>query len=195
MPKPTVQTDIRTQILQATLELAIEHGWEGVKIRKISQVIGYSAPIIYRQFENKAAIIQGLFDYALDELIAEQERLAPTDMPPRKRLLGMAEGFWTFGFANPKLYELLFALDKPFGWMDTEHLGRREMFVQGIELMLSVNPDLDWDEAHDYLANFFSLVHGYVHLALGQRLYTEEGGAGDAYKSMIRAVERLVKQI
>ncbi|WNJ19806.1 TetR/AcrR family transcriptional regulator [Pontibacter sp. G13] len=185
----------KDRILDATLELAVESGWDSVTIRKIAQAIGVTAPAIYRHFASKADLMAHLHLKALKDFDAFMMERASGISAPIDQLRIMAEGFWTFAFKYPEQYELLFSLALPAPGLEELEQKRHEVFIGSMELMARINPELDWDTRHDFMANYLSLVHGYTHLGLGNRLYTEEGGNADAYHSLMRAVDRLLAQI
>lgn len=65
----------REVILDAALAIADRDGIEALTLRRIEQETGLSAPLVYRHFEDKAAIIQGLIERLL--LGSEDEQANP----------------------------------------------------------------------------------------------------------------------
>ncbi|MDE2407377.1 MAG: TetR/AcrR family transcriptional regulator [Xanthomonadaceae bacterium] len=64
----------RERILQAAQQCFIEHGFHAAGMAKIAETAGMSPGLIYRYFENKAAIIQAIVQRQL-ELVREDIRL------------------------------------------------------------------------------------------------------------------------
>jgi len=186
---------LRAHILEATLEIAKEAGWESVTIRKIAQRIRYTNPVIYRHFKNKKAILAHLCLMGLEKLQAYTQREAELAANGRDWLEKGAEGYWKFAMDEPELYQLIFSGRSLENELEPLSQMGKAMFQGGIEMIQRMNPSLSYDECHDFLANFFSLLHGYVHLAMHDRLFTEEGGRQAAHRSMQRAVRRLAQQI
>ena len=56
-PRPRRGADSRLAILAATETLLLEHGAEGVSIRRVSKLSGFSAPTIYHHFGDKRGLI------------------------------------------------------------------------------------------------------------------------------------------
>ena len=185
---------LKSEILDAALEIAKKEGWVNVTVRKIAKIIGYSAPAIYRYFKSKEEMMAALYMRALNTFKNHMNVKGDT-IDIRQGMVKGAERYWNFGFENPELYELLFTVKTPNFQREEDIKAGREMFLGGLEMIKKVNPSYSFDEQHDYLANYFSLLHGYVHLALSEKLYTEEGLAEDAKKSMLRAVKRFVQTI
>lgn len=65
----------REQILDAALLLADRDGLEGLTVRKLCAEVGISAPIIYRHFADKDAIVRGL----IARLLSSEQLEAPRD--------------------------------------------------------------------------------------------------------------------
>jgi AcrR family transcriptional regulator len=58
----TKQLERREVILDAALSIADRDGIEALTLRRIEQETGLSAPLVYRHFKDKAAIIHGLLE-------------------------------------------------------------------------------------------------------------------------------------
>jgi AcrR family transcriptional regulator len=52
-----LKEETRINILSAALQIVKEEGWQALSMRKIADVIEYTAPIIYEYFANKEAIL------------------------------------------------------------------------------------------------------------------------------------------
>ena len=52
-----LKEETRINILDASLKIVKEEGWAALSMRKIADVIEYTAPIIYEYFSNKEAIL------------------------------------------------------------------------------------------------------------------------------------------
>ena len=55
-----LKEETRINILDASLQIVKEDGWQALSMRKIADVIEYTAPIIYEYFSNKEAILREL---------------------------------------------------------------------------------------------------------------------------------------
>ena len=65
----------REQILDAALLLADRDGLEGLTVRSLCAEVGVSAPILYRHFADKDAIVRGL----IGRLLSTEQLEAPRD--------------------------------------------------------------------------------------------------------------------
>lgn len=93
----------REQILDIALKIADRDGFDGLTMRKLSAELGVSAPIVYRHFEDKAAII----DAIVDALVARQKLLDRATMPPRAWLEATFSSMYNELTTHPGLLELL----------------------------------------------------------------------------------------
>jgi AcrR family transcriptional regulator len=60
--------DSRLRILDATLRLASERGYDGTTISLVSEVTGLPASSIYWHFENKAALLTAAMEHGISQL-------------------------------------------------------------------------------------------------------------------------------
>ncbi|MEO6962547.1 MAG: helix-turn-helix domain-containing protein [Puia sp.] len=49
--------ELRMMILDAAWQMVKQEGWHALSLRRISEAIEYSVPVIYDHFENKEAIL------------------------------------------------------------------------------------------------------------------------------------------
>ena len=67
-------SELRERISAAAQELYLREGVEGVSMRKVADMVGVSAPAIYRHFENKDAL--------LDEIVVRGLRILEQYLRP-----------------------------------------------------------------------------------------------------------------
>jgi AcrR family transcriptional regulator len=100
-------SSLRKKIADAAQELYLREGLEGVSMRRVAEMVGVSAPAIYRHFRNKndllnEIVVQGLRvleDYLRPGLDADS---------PYERLLNMAENYLQFALEQPRYFEIAF---------------------------------------------------------------------------------------
>jgi AcrR family transcriptional regulator len=97
----------RGEILEGALAVAEARGWDAVTIRAIAERIEFSPTSIYEHFAAKRDI---LHEVALRGMDALSEALAPDLCAPSdSRLEQLAERAWAWAFANPMLFQLIYA--------------------------------------------------------------------------------------
>jgi AcrR family transcriptional regulator len=172
--KEKQKLEIKKQILDASMKLFIEEGFENVTIRRIADLIEYSPTTVYLYFKDKDEIFESLHDEGFQKM--QEFNLSLSSIQnPLLRLHKMGENYIQFGMENPEYYNL--------------------MFINGEPMKKIAEPGCEWkpgDAAIDYLKatvvecmekgylakadptlvslSVWSFVHGLVSLAIRQRL-------------------------
>ena len=105
-----LKEETRINILDASLQIVKEEGWQALSMRKIADVIEYTAPIIYEYFANKEAIILELTRKGYLILAKDLNEAKSKHRLPAKQLEAMWESYWNFAFANKELYQVMFGI-------------------------------------------------------------------------------------
>jgi AcrR family transcriptional regulator len=153
------------EILEATQELLLEEGVEGVSIRKLSERCGYTAPTIYHHFGDKRGLLDTLLEERFRLLLAAMTAIPSTGDPVR-HLRDMAQAFVAFALENPSHYQLLMepGLGSPESVPSAE---AARALVRGDLEALAQSGSLatgDLDAAFQVL---WAVLHGVISLRLG----------------------------
>lgn len=172
--KEKQKNEIRKLILDASMKLFIEEGFESVTIRKIAELIEYSPTTVYLYFKDKDEIFYGLHDLGFEKMAEFNHNLASIQNP-LVRLHKMGENYLRFGMENPEYYNLMFILGEPMkkiselgcDWKPGDAaLGRlKETVTECME-----KGYLDKGDPYQASLAVWSFVHGLVSLAIRQRL-------------------------
>jgi AcrR family transcriptional regulator len=172
--KEKQKLEIRKAILDASMKLFVEQGYENVSIRKIADLIEYSPTTVYLYFKDKNEILFQLHEIGFQKM-AEYNAELWTIKNPLVRLHKMGEFYMKFGLENPFFYDLMFILQAP---MDA---------LQGLEKCEWKSGDLTLNRLKDTVQEcmdknliekgdldaismaIWSLVHGMVALAIRNR--------------------------
>jgi AcrR family transcriptional regulator len=87
-PKRSLRTtalDRRAQLIEATMTVLIEHGFEGLRTRRVAEQAGVNIATLHYYFSTKEKLIHGLADY-----LGERFRTLHAPGPPRARNPGLA---------------------------------------------------------------------------------------------------------
>jgi len=90
-----------------------EEGWQALSIRKIADAIEYSAPVIYKHFENKDAIVAYFTKVGFSLLAKQLASTIKASETADVNLYRLAISYWKFAFENKKYYEIMFGLGIP----------------------------------------------------------------------------------
>jgi AcrR family transcriptional regulator len=172
--KEKQKLEIRKAILDASMKLFVEQGYENVSIRKIADLIEYSPTTVYLYFKDKNEILFQLHEIGFQKM-AEYNAELWTIKNPLVRLHKMGEFYMKFGLENPAFYDLMFILNAPMEalqvvekceWKSGDQaLGKlKETIQECMDKNLIEKGDVD-----AISLAFWSLVHGMVSLAIRNR--------------------------
>src|ERR1700761_9067220 len=105
-----LKEETRINILDASLEIVKEEGWNALSMRKIADKIEYTAPIIYEYFSNKEAILLELTRKGYILLSKKMQDAKSKHRLPAKQLEAMWLAYWNFAFAEKELYRVMFGV-------------------------------------------------------------------------------------
>ena len=163
-PRPRRGSDSRLAILTAAESLLLEHGAEGLSIRRVSRLCGFSAPTIYHHFGDKRGLVDAVVDQRFGEVL-EVMRAVPRGDDAALYLRELARAFVRFALANPNHYWLLHV---PPG-ADAEPLpsaeAARRLVHDGLQ-ELSESHSLATTDVEAAFQVIWAVLHGLISLRL-----------------------------
>ena len=155
----------RAQIISTARRIAELEGWPSVTVRRLSDEISYSQPVLYAHFGSREGILSAVAIEGFGELSVALEK-ARKRAKPGHAVESIAAAYLQFAAASPALYEVMFSLNLsvPFGQADTPPELRfgfaqlAELF-QGQGARTEVVAELFW-----------ASLHGIADLATTKRL-------------------------
>jgi AcrR family transcriptional regulator len=99
---------MRHKILDAALSIADERGLAAVSMRSVAERVGLSAMSLYPHVASKEALLDGVVDVLLAELLPELGKL-PADADWWTRLVAVAQGVRRLAARHPSAFSLLLA--------------------------------------------------------------------------------------
>lgn len=144
----------REQILNAARRIAEQEGWPNVTVRRLSDEISYSQPVLYGHFGSREGIVSAVALEGFRELGLALEK-ARKRAKHGSALEAVAAAYLEFAATSPALYEAMFtlSLSVPFGETATP-AELRFGFAQLMELFLGhgskpeVMAELFWASLH-----------------------------------------------
>lgn len=172
--KEKQKLEIRKAILDASMKLFVEQGFENVSIRKIADLIEYSPTTVYLYFKDKNEILYELHEVGFQKMAAYNADLW-TIKNPVVRLHKMGEYYIKFGLENPAFYDLMFILQAPMEslqalenceWTSGDQaLGKlKETIQECMDKKMIAPGDVD-----AIAITIWGMVHGMVSLAIRNR--------------------------
>ncbi|RZK92944.1 MAG: TetR/AcrR family transcriptional regulator [Pedobacter sp.] len=185
--------DTRQGILAAALQIVKQDGWPALSMRKIADVIEYTAPIIYEYFPNKEGILLELTRQGYI-LLGERVKAARDSQSNNEdQLEAMWLAYWDFAFQETEYYQLMYGVQvnccELYKKMpEAEYT--TDLFYDAIEKLLIKQPVSEDTSCLKYYT-FWSLIHGLVSLNLVQK------GANDSINQEIlrSAIKAIIKTI
>lgn len=110
--KEKQKQEIRKAILDASIKLFKEEGFDNVSIRKIAEIIQYSPTTIYLYFKDKKEILYELCEQGFDMINTFADTLSDIS-DPLERLKKMGEFYLLFGANFPEYYDLMLIQQAP----------------------------------------------------------------------------------
>lgn len=173
--KEKQKAEIKKQILDASMKLFVEEGFEHVTIRKIADLIEYSPTTIYLYFKDKDEIFFNLHELGFAKFLEMNRNLA--DIPnPLLRLHKMGENYIEFGMSNPEFYDVMFIQKAPMNvleQMENCNWNHGDAALNALKNLLKdcmdkgfikkANPDI-------VAMAIWSVVHGLVSLSIRERM-------------------------
>jgi AcrR family transcriptional regulator len=189
-----LKEETRVNILDAALHIGKTEGWQALSMRKIADIIEYTAPIIYEYFANKEAIMMELTKKGYRILAKDMQVARDAHELPEKQLEAMWLTYWNFAFAEKELYQLMFGIEVNCCVFDNkipEAEVPADMIYDVIEKLMGVeNPPEDLVCKRYY--TFWSIVHGLISINLVRQAVPDgisEQVLRDAISGIIRSIK------
>lgn len=158
----------RQNILDASLQIVKVEGWQALSMRKIADIIEYTAPMIYEYFSNKEAILSELASKGHLMLSKQVKKAKEGQQALEKQLEAMWFAYWHFAFAEKELYQLMYGVGTQCCEMQKSfsHTESYSTLISGIirEIMADKKPTEDL-VCQKYFT-FWSIIHGLISINL-----------------------------
>jgi AcrR family transcriptional regulator len=149
-------TPRREQILTVARDLVLEHGAEGLSMRRVAAKVGISATAIYRHYRDKGALLRAVVEQGF-QVFASYLFRALEGKTPLERLDLAGHHYIRFALEQPKYYQLIF-----MSWMG------------------ETRPDLGCEPQPQRAEPTFQFVLDRVDECIGQGLFRADLNAEDA---------------
>ena len=171
-----LKEETRINILDASLDIVKEEGWQSLSMRKIADKIEYTAPIIYEYFANTEAILmeltrKGFLILARDMKAAKEKHRLPT-----KQIEAMWLAYWNFAFTQKELYQVMFGVDVnccEMAQIIPEAEEPFNMITEVIEEIMAPQKPTEDDICVKYYT-YWSVIHGLISINLVRRTTSDE---------------------
>jgi AcrR family transcriptional regulator len=154
----------RAQIISAARRIAELEGWSSVTVRRLSDEISYSQPVLYAHFGSRKGILAAVAIEGFHELGLALEK-ARKRVKRGNTVESTAAAYLEFAASSPALYEVMFSLSLsvPFGEAATPP-ELRFAFSQVLELFSRQS-----SKAEVLSELFWASLHGVAELSRTRR--------------------------
>ncbi len=172
------QLALKRALIDAAQQLFVEGGTDAVTMRAVAARVGVSAMAPYRYFADKAELLTGLWEFALEGLHERMRAAVDADHPSaRARQAAMTDAFLGYWEEYPERYRLVYA---PLGSDRASTVGSVVSFPVYARLIAlseavttAIAAELGLGTEHVKLASDvrFAMHLGYLHGLLINRRY------------------------
>jgi AcrR family transcriptional regulator len=155
----------RAQIISAARRIAETEGWPSVTVRRLSDEISYSQPVLYAHFGSREGIlsavaIEGFYELGL--ALEKAKKRAKGDAS----IEGFASAYLAFASSSPALYEVMFSLSLNVPFADPATPAELQFaFAQLMEIFKSQG-----SKSEVLSELFWASLHGLAELTRTKRL-------------------------
>ncbi|SEN28971.1 transcriptional regulator, TetR family [Chitinophaga rupis] len=200
--KEREKLEMKRLIMEASMRMFLEVGYEKTSIRNIAEKIEYSPATIYLYYKDKDELLYDLQAQAFEQLFETFKEKA-TGRSPMKKLEQIAKAYVQFGLEKPDLYDLMFIIRSPMKKLEKEDGTDAwdngdncfnfllDIIQQGIDQKL-----LRFKDKLVAALSIWSMVHGLVSLHVRCRMKVmnmEEDGVINAIDTTIDEYLKMIK--
>jgi AcrR family transcriptional regulator len=173
--KEKQKQEIKKMILDASMKLFVEEGFEHVTMRKIADLIEYSPTTVYIYFKDKNEILYDLHELGFQKMGEKNRNLFEIENP-LMRLYKMGENYIEFGLENPEYYDVMFIQHAPMKVLEQM---KDCNWHHGETALNALKKTMEECMQQGFLKKgnieaasmaIWGMVHGLVSLAIRQRL-------------------------
>jgi AcrR family transcriptional regulator len=171
-----LKDETRTNILDASIKIVKEEGWQALSMRKIADKIEYTAPIIYEYFANKDAILKELTRQGYVKLGKLMQEASSQHEDPAAQLEAMWLAYWNFAFAEKELYQVMYGVEVNCCAMQNMCSDTQlpmNLLWDKIEEIIPVEKRTEEYVDTKYYT-FWSVVHGLISINMTRRSTSDE---------------------
>jgi AcrR family transcriptional regulator len=155
----------RAQIISAARRIAEAEGWPSVTVRRLSDEISYSQPVLYAHFGSREGILSAVALEGFQELGVALEK-AKKRAKGDASIEGFASAYMAFASSSPALYEVMFSLSLNVPFADPATPAElQSAFAQLMELFKNQG-----SKSEVLSELFWASLHGLAELTRTKRL-------------------------
>jgi len=180
---------IEGEIRRVALELFGEQGYRAVSLRAIAKKLGWSAPALYRYYDNKESLLAAI---RAEGFVEMQQRLggaAKAASTGRDAAAGAMRAYVQFAAEKPQLYQLMYELDQgTVADLPLVREERQKAFAEAIAIAERILEEAGATGDANQMAHLMWIgVHGLTALNVASQL-----DLGQSYEDLIEPVVQML---
>lgn len=180
---------IEGEIRRVALELFGELGYRAVSLRAIAKKLGWSAPALYRYYDNKESLLAAIRAEGFVEMqqrLADAAKAAPTG---REAAAGAMRAYVQFAAEKPQLYQLMYELDQgTVADLPVVREERQKAFAEAIAIAERILDEAGVTGDANQMAHLMWIgVHGLTALNVASQL-----DLGQSHEDLIEPVVQML---
>lgn len=182
--KPYHHGDLRSEVLEAAIELIGERGLAGLSLRECARRAGVSHAAPYRHFADKNALLFAIAEQGFGRLARSGEAAMAEHESLREKLDAYGIAYVRFAFENPVHHRVMFTAEFP-----TDDAGA-DPDARAFELLVETASQVAGPDVDPQVAALaaWSLSHGLSMLILDARVPAEHIQTPDQVEALARTV-------
>lgn len=184
------ETEIRSKIIRATLDLAREKGWDEVSTRKISARINYSTTAIYHYFGSKESLLQEVKQEGFKQMREQFERITDRIKEPTQQLLSISLFHFDFAVKNREQYQIMFNLEG----IKCEGSGHHKDQIKAGDIVRNVLRELSPEPPTELFFNWWALIQGFIVVQFNSDMKTRPDDMKERISNAIRRFAKSIKE-
>lgn len=197
--KERERQEMRERIIEASMKMFIEEGYEKTSIRNIAEKIEYSPATLYLYYKDKDELLYDVQARAFDKLLQEFQSSVKS-RSPMKRLEQICEAYIRFGLTQGELYSLMFIIRAPMNVVEDHEKWENGQAAYNL-LFSAVSECIDkgllrYKDAYTAALSIWSIGHGLIALNYCCRfkvMHLEDNQVEPLIQNTVREFLKLIK--
>ena len=189
--KQRLREKTRKNILDAALVIVNNEAWQALSMRKIAEIIEYTAPVIYEHFRNKEAILSELTSRGYQKLTVLMESAKKAQATAVQQMEAMWLAYWEFAFTDKESYKLMFGVTTPCCDMQLPNSNYPYEAVRDTIISLGGYHNAEEEIILSKYYSYWAMAHGLIAITLINKGATEYINKG----ILIREIQAITNSI
>lgn len=187
--------DLRGALIAAGRAILEEVGVQGLSLREAARRAHVSHAAPRHHFPSVRHFLSDCAADGFDEFTEALDAAAATGTSPTEAVVAMAAAYVQFAADHRAMFLLMFDCDSLDEHTPALAASGSRAHAALVTAVRAIDPALAGEDLDYRVASVWSLVHGFAHLMLKEKLYQRPGGAGTAKSMAMRAMRDYLRGV